>query len=399
MYLKTTLLTSKLEPMWSSLIENTLYQQVTKEMPDLPTLYFHQSLENKVPYAGIEMRGRKYILLCDEITADIFALSLHAQLTRHGADVTLHTLPAHTQASLAVVEEIQRSCEQAHNYAFIAVGSGTINDLAKHISYTTNSSYILFPTAPSMNGYASSSTSLMDETHNKQSYQAHLPSAIHCILPILMNAPERMYRAGIGDSVARMTAQADWYVAHMKKNSPYSELPFLIQAQAEQTVFNIIENHGMDRQRLCMPLMQLLLLSGLGMTLCNGSYPASQGEHAIGHIIDKLVNQHTGHPLLHGEIIGVTTLTMLRIQHHILTTHKDLHSSIRAMLLPVATVEAMLTTIGAPTSPHELGMDIDSYIEAVCQARSLRPRFGFLNMVDDATIARIVSETYAHSNG
>ena len=58
-------------------------------------------------------------------------------------------------------------------------------------------------------------------------------------------------------------------------------------------------------------LARTLVLSGLGMTICGGSYPASQGEHLISHYIDML-----GDPAwpasFHGEHIAVTTLTMAR---------------------------------------------------------------------------------------
>ena len=36
-------------------------------------------------------------------------------------------------------------------------------------------------------------------------------------------------------------------------------------------------------------LMQTLLLSGLGMTIAGGSYPASQGEHMIAHTYEMLL--------------------------------------------------------------------------------------------------------------
>ena len=35
-------------------------------------------------------------------------------------------------------------------------------------------------------------------------------------------------------------------------------------------------------------LARTLVLSGIGMTICGGSYPASQGEHLISHYIDML---------------------------------------------------------------------------------------------------------------
>ena len=64
-------------------------------------------------------------------------------------------------------------------------------------------------------------------------------------------------------------------------------------------------------------LARTLVLSGFGMTICGGSYPASQGEHLISHYIDML-GDPAWPPSFHGEQIAVTTLTMARLQEAML---------------------------------------------------------------------------------
>src|SRR5262249_9158785 len=64
-------------------------------------------------------------------------------------------------------------------------------------------------------------------------------------------------------------------------------------------------------------LARTLVLSGLGMTICGGSYPASQGEHLISHYIDML-GDPSWPASFHGEHIAVTTLTMARLQQAML---------------------------------------------------------------------------------
>ena len=63
-------------------------------------------------------------------------------------------------------------------------------------------------------------------------------------------------------------------------------------------------------------LARTLVLSGLGMTICDGSYPASQGEHLISHYIDMFAPPSAPH--FHGEQVAVATLTMARIQERML---------------------------------------------------------------------------------
>ena len=58
-------------------------------------------------------------------------------------------------------------------------------------------------------------------------------------------------------------------------------------------------------------LAQTLILSGFGMYLCQGSYPASQGEHMISHTMEMAYSNLP--QSYHGEQIGVTTLKMAQI--------------------------------------------------------------------------------------
>jgi glycerol-1-phosphate dehydrogenase [NAD(P)+] len=53
------------------------------------------------------------------------------------------------------------------------------------------------------------------------------------------------------------------------------------------------------------------------MTICGGSYPASQGEHLISHYIDMFAPRARA-TYLHGEQVAVATLTMARIQEAML---------------------------------------------------------------------------------
>ena len=50
------------------------------------------------------------------------------------------------------------------------------------------------------------------------------------------------------------------------------------------------------------------------MTLCGGSYPASQGEHLVSHYLDMFAQPKS----LHGEQVAVATLAMARLQERML---------------------------------------------------------------------------------
>ena len=64
-------------------------------------------------------------------------------------------------------------------------------------------------------------------------------------------------------------------------------------------------------------LVRTLLLSGFGTAIYGSSHPASQGEHLISHYAD-MFGDHGWPESFHGEQIGVTTLTMARLQERLL---------------------------------------------------------------------------------
>jgi glycerol-1-phosphate dehydrogenase [NAD(P)+] len=199
--------------------------------------------------------------------------------------------------------------------AVVAVGSGTINDICKMVAMGRNCPQIVFATAPSMNGYTSLSASLTDHGF-KRSVRAITPTAAFFDLAVIAAAPARLLRSGLGDSIARPTAQADWLLQHLILGRPYREAPFAMLATDEAAL--LAEPAALVARDLTAVrhLVRTLVLSGFGMTLCGGSFPASQGEHLIGHYVELMAEgiPHT----FHGEQIGVASLAMARLQDRIL---------------------------------------------------------------------------------
>ena len=105
-------------------------------------------------------------------------------------------------------------------------------------------------------------------------------------LAVLAAAPARMIRAGLGDSLCRSTAQADWLLSHHLFGTPYRRAPFALLAEDEPALLDDPEALLRGDPDAMRALARTLVLSGLGMTICDGSYPASQGEHLISHYID-----------------------------------------------------------------------------------------------------------------
>ena len=374
--------------------------------------------------------GRRLAVVSDPATREMLGARVERALAGLGGIVPV-VLEAQPHADAQTVETVRRACGSVD--ALVAVGSGTLNDLCKFAAAKDGKPYVVFATAPSMNGYTSMNAAITVDGH-KQTLPAATPLGVFMDLAVLAAAPARMIRAGLGDSLCRPTAQADWLLSHHLLGTPYRRAPFAMLADDESVLLSEPEallRGDLDAMRA---LARTLVLSGLGMTICNGSYPASQGEHLISHYIDMFAPVgRESH--FHGEQVVVATLTMARIQEEMLAagpptlrpspiTHtelkerlgseigescwrefeakrvteetapkltrraarawNDMRDSIRGASIPAARLAAIMKRAGGPTTPADIGLSPAFYAAAVRNARFLRNRYTFLDLADDS---------------
>jgi len=374
--------------------------------------------------------GRRLALVSDENTHRVLGARVTAALGSIG-QVTEIPLPGRPHADRETAEAVRR--ESAGCDALIAVGSGTINDLCKYVAAQDGKPYAVFATAPSMNGYTSVNAAITVDGH-KKSLPAVAAAGVFLDLEVLSQAPPRMIRSGLGDSLCRPTAQADWLLAHLLLDRPYREAPFALLAADEPALFAGAQALMLGDVEVMRRLARTLVLSGFGMTVCGGSHPASQGEHLISHHVEMM--PPAGCPeAFHGEQIGVTTLTMARLQERMLAegpprlrasapseatvtayfgedlgracwrefARKSLDAAaaerlnarlearweeiarkLAAVTRPAAELESVLKKASAPTTPEALGWPLDFYRNAVRHAREIRDRYTFLDLAGDS---------------
>ena len=257
--------------------------------------------------------GRRLAVVSDDTTHAI--LGERIERAAAGAfDVKSIVLPGMPHPDDETVGVLRRATAQAD--ALIAVGSGTLNDLCKYASALDDKPYAVFGTAPSMNGYTSLNAAITEHGH-KKSLPAQAPVGAFFDLSILSAAPARMIRSGLGDGLCRPTSQADWLLAHILFDQPYRTLPYVLLEQDEAALLDSVEALMAGDRAAMERLVRTLVLSGFGTAIVGSSQPASQGEHLISHYIDMFID--AGRPLVfHGEQVGVTTLTMARLQEKML---------------------------------------------------------------------------------
>jgi glycerol-1-phosphate dehydrogenase [NAD(P)+] len=374
--------------------------------------------------------GRRIAVVSDATTRAVLGERVERALAGVAAIVPV-VLDPQPHADARTVETVRRAC--AHADALVAVGSGTINDLCKYAAAKDGKPYAVFATAPSMNGYASKNAAITIDGH-KMSLPAVSPVGVFIDLAVLSAAPARMIRSGLGDSLCRSTAQADWLLSHRLFGTPYRRAPFVLLADDEPALLDDPEAVMRGDPEAMRALARTLVLSGLGMTICDGSYPASQGEHLISHYIDMFAPAGR-EPYFHGEQVAVATLTMARVQEEVLAAGPprlrsepiacaelqrrfgaeigescwrefavkqmtpdaearlerhlaehwdDICESVGRAMLPEERIRAVLQRAGCPTDPTQIGLSPDFYATAVRDARFLRNRYTFLDLADDS---------------
>ena len=196
----------------------------------------------------------------------------------------------------------------------IAIGSGTINDLSRYAAFQLDIPYIVFATAPSMDGYASSVSPLI-ENGFKNTYTSVPPMAIIADSDILKAAPPEMIAAGFGDLVGKYISLTDWKLSKCVNNEYYCEYVAQLVQKSLSMCVDQIENLKKRDDLSITNLMDGLVLSGLGMLMVGNSRPASGAEHHLSHYWEMQFLMRGRKQLLHGQKVGVSSVLMAKLYH------------------------------------------------------------------------------------
>ncbi|HBP37913.1 MAG TPA: hypothetical protein DD640_04080, partial [Clostridiales bacterium] len=105
----------------------------------------------------------------------------------------------------------------------VSCGSGTLTDITRYNSYMTGIPFVAYATAPSVDGFASSSTPLLVRGF-KTTYPGVAPVGIFYDAAVLAAAPRKMTAAGFGDVLAKVIALIDWRLAYVVEDEDYCPL-------------------------------------------------------------------------------------------------------------------------------------------------------------------------------
>ena len=258
----------------------------------------------------------------------------------------------------------------------VAVGGGRVIDTVKLAAARTGTDLVTVPTAISHDGISSPVASLVGRDGTRRSHAAAMPSGIIVDIEVIGSAPQRTFRAGVGDLASNLTALLDWRRADAMGHERFNAFAAMIAENAALPVLDIEELHSAETHEL---VANGLVMSGLAMAAAGTSRPCSGAEHLISHSLDQALGERAA---MHGEQVALGTLVAA-------AAHRSpLRDTLRARFEP----------LGLPTSPADLGIDEDELRSAIRAAPATRPdRYTILTDLPkgDRELDELVHEAFA----
>lgn len=257
----------------------------------------------------------------------------------------------------------------------MGVGSGTINDLCKIVSYKMKLPFAIVGTAPSMDGYASVMAPLIVD-RQKITYPAHYPEVIVTDTDLLNTAPLIMKQAGFGDVIGKYTALTDWRLAHKVHGDHYCAVTAeLVQNAVDDCVANMDAYFGGEPEAV-LKMNDTLLLTGISIGLIGYTRPASGSEHHLAHFweIDAIA-RGVEHPL-HGNSVGLGSIASAEV-YKIMRTRFDVVDSVNPPDPDM--LREIYSRAGMALTPMDLGISPELFKRSLNNGYRIRPRYTIFN--------------------
>lgn len=400
--------------------------------------------EKVVPY--LHTHAYKHIfLVADKHTYEAVGREVEQCIKQAGLKVTKLVLQ---EDEVVPDERTILSIFHAWNPAcdfILAVGSGTINDMCKYVSYKMDLEYAIVASAPSMDGFASIGAALIID-NLKTTFDTHVPKAIFADVDVLCKAPMKMITAGLGDILGKYTCLCDWKLSKIINGEYYCErIVEIIEEMIDRVVCNA-DQVLLRSSDAIGAITEALIISGIAMSFVGNSRPASGSEHHISHYWEmKFLFEHKN-AVLHGTKVGIGTIAILKLYEMLMKedicfdkvktqvetfdmqaweelmkikyekasegvialeqkVHKngvaeytkriqlieqhwdEIKTMVQVSLPKVAFVEQLLLSMQAPYNPSQVDISYELMADSIVVAKEVRNRYGLLQLLWDLGLA------------
>jgi glycerol-1-phosphate dehydrogenase [NAD(P)+] len=401
--------------------------------------------------------GKSAIVIADDNTYSVAGHTVQNALSRTGIPSRepfvfpgAPRVYADYDTVLTVVAELQK-----HDAVPIAVGSGSINDIAKLASRITDRRYMVVGTAASMDGYSAFGASISRDGY-KQTFSCPAPVAVIGDVRIISGAPSAMAASGYADLLGKITAGGDWIIADavgVEKIDPlaWSLVQDSLRDWTAHPKLLASKDVGSTEK-----LMEGLILTGLAMQAHKSSRPGSGSEHQFSHLWEMQHLEKEGLWLSHGFKVGVGSIAMaamyerlflkrldqinpekllqerlgpqdmeqkIRAQHSlqilrdkgveeslakyanqdtlmsrlktVQTLWPDLRTRLKTQLMTAQNIQQLLRDAGCPVTPNEIGLDEEAMKRSYAGAQQIRRRYTMLDLaVETGVFEHCVEEMF-----
>jgi len=284
----------------------------------------------KIPDFVAEFGAKKVFVLSDKNTFAAAGKQVCGILKDNGISYISYSFPEEAlepdeKSVGSAVMHYDASCDLV-----IAVGSGVINDIGKILGAMLHKPYIIVGTAPSMDGYASA-TSSMTRDGLKISLSSRGADVIIGDTDILRNAPLKMMKAGLGDMLAKYVSICEWRIAEIITGEYYCEE---IAALIRSAVQRCVENAAglLKREEAAVQaVFEGLVIGGVAMNYAGLSRPASGVEHYISHVLDMRGAEFGTSVELHGIQCAVGTRIAVQLYEKLRTVTLDREKALESV--------------------------------------------------------------------
>lgn len=254
--------------------------------------------------------SKRALIVADENTWRAAGAEVAASLRREGVecDEPFIFTDKELHAEWHFVEMLDERLSATDAIA-VAVGSGTINDLCKLSSFHQNRPYMCVATAASVDGYSSFGASITYKSM-KQTFTCPAPRAILADVGVMAKAPREMTAAGYADLAAKIPAGAEWIIADFVGSEPIHPEAWHISQDNLKASLADPEGVAALKPEAIAPFVEGLMLSGFAMQAARSSRPASCTDHLFSHLWNMRDHKHNGVTPSHGFQVSVGTLMM-----------------------------------------------------------------------------------------
>ena len=415
-----------------------------KHKVDIKEIDISRGALNNTPLLIKKYGYKKVFIVSDLNTSEVAGKRLENLLTDNAVDFCSYVINSRSvvpneETLGSIMVAFDNSCD-----LILAVGSGTINDICKFLSFKLNLDYFILATAPSMDGFASSGAALI-VSNMKTTYETHVARVIIADTDILKAAPANMIAAGLGDLIGKYTCLCDWKIANIVNGEYYCHT---IVDMVKRSLKSLFENTDLSQPQnpdTVAGIMEGLFLTGIAMSYVKNSRPASGSEHHLSHYWEMMFLSQGKEAVLHGTKVGIATIAVVRAYESLITRKIDFNAArvkarafqldsweknmiraygaaatgvielekaahkntpaevekridflegnwdmiittIKAALPSSKVISALLKQLGIPESPSLIGVDDQILVDSIIAAKELRQRYGLLQMLFDLGI-------------